>query len=116
SLRGMAGGGNQGWSASWTEGGGGDIGGLLIFNRTDNGNAKPRAVIQGPKTGLLIPEQLQAYPPRGWIVAAQSTDTRTPEPGDTFIGVWSIHDNGDVPPRWRLGGPKSGIKKPRGVA
>jgi hypothetical protein len=25
---------------------------LVIFNRTDNGNAKPRAVIKGPKTGL----------------------------------------------------------------
>ena len=116
-LRGMGAGASQGWSSSWTETGGGtDTGGLLIFNRTDNGNAKPRAVIQGPKTGLFIPEQLQIYAPRGWIVAAQSTDTRTPEPPDTFIGVWSIRDNGDVPPRWRIGGPKSTIKKPRGVA
>jgi DNA-binding beta-propeller fold protein YncE len=116
-LRGMGGGANQGWSAGWTETAGGEeTGGLLIFNRTDQGNVKPRAVIQGPRTGLLIPEQLQAYPPRDWIIAAQSSDTRTPEPDNTFVGVWSIHDSGDVPPRWKIGGLKSGIKKPRGVA
>ena len=39
------------------------------------------------------------------------------EPEGTFIGVWSINDNGDVPPRWKIPGgtAKSVMKKPRGV-
>jgi hypothetical protein len=92
------------------------LGGLLIFNRTDNGNIKPRGIIQGPHTGLLLPEQLQIYAPRGFIVLPQTTSTFRQEPEGTFIGVWSINDNGDVPPRWKLGGPKSMIKRPRGLS
>jgi hypothetical protein len=116
-LRGMGTAGTQGWSAAWTETGSGtEMGGLLIFNRTDQGHVKPRAAIQGPRTGLFIPEQLQVVPTKGWIVVAQSTDWPSPDPDNTFVGVWSIRDNGDVPPRWKIGGPKSRIKKPRGVA
>ena len=33
-----------------------------------------------------------------------------------FVGVWSIKDSGDVPPRWKIAGPTSRLKKPRGVA
>ena len=94
----------------------GGLGGLLVFGRTDNGNVKPKGIIRGLSTGIYIAEQLQVYPPRGWIVISQATDWAESEPEDTFIGVWSIHDKGDVPPRWKIGGPKSTIKKPRGVA
>jgi hypothetical protein len=38
------------------------------------------------------------------------------EPKNSFVGIWSIRDNGDVPPRWKIGGPRSTLKKPRGVA
>lgn len=94
---------------------------LLIFNRTDSGNLKPRAVIQGPKTGIVAIHQLQVYSPKGWIIATQPGQSYigtewNVEPEGVFIGVWSINDNGDVPPRWMLGGPKSAMKKPRGVA
>lgn len=116
-LRGMGTAGAQGWSEAWTEvGTGAEMGGLLIFDRTAQGNVAPRGVIQGPRTGIFIPEQLQAYSPKGWIVVSQSTDWPTPEPPDTFIGIWSVNDNGDIPPRWRIGGPTTMIKKPRGVA
>ena len=38
------------------------------------------------------------------------------EPEGAFIGVWSINDNGDVPPRWKINAnAKSAMKKPRGV-
>lgn len=115
-LRGMGTSGEQGWSAAWTETGTGtEMGGLLLFHRTDQDNVKPYAVIQGVHTGLFIPEQLQVYPPKGWIVVAQSTDVVDPEPKNTFVGIWSIEDKGDVPPRWKIGGPDSLIKKPRGV-
>ena len=92
-------------------------GSMLIYNRTDNGNAKPRAVIQGPKTGIFTIHQLQVYSPKGWIVATQPGG-RGPavEPEGIFIGVWSVNDSGDVPPRWKIAGPASTLKKPRGVA
>lgn len=37
------------------------------------------------------------------------------EPEGVFVGIWSIEDNGNVPPRWKIGGERSGMKKPRGV-
>lgn len=89
---------------------------LEVFHRTDEGNAKPRRVISGPKTGLSELEQMQVYPPRGWILVAQTSDSSFQEPTDTFVGVWSIRDHGDVPPRWKMGGEKSTLKKPRGIA
>ncbi len=89
---------------------------LLIYNRTDNGNVKPRAVIQGPKTNIISIHQIQISS-KGWIIAAQPGDSITNiEPKNVFVGVWSVNDNGDVPPRWKIGGPKSTLKKPRGVA
>ena len=61
--------------------------GMLIFDRTASGNAKPKAVIRGPKGPF------QVYPPKGWIIASGQGG---------FIGVWSVNDNGDVPPRWKI--------------
>lgn len=90
--------------------------GLQVFNRTDNGNVKPRTVIRGPKTEMLKLDQIQVYPPRGWILVTQITEASDPEPENPFVGIWSIHDNGDVPPRWKIGGPRSTLKKPRGIA
>ena len=93
---------------------------LLIFNRTDQGNAKPRAVISGPRTGLTDPKNIRVYPPRGWILVAQDGLQSAPgeeeASGESFVGVWSINDNGNVPPRWTIGGPNGSLKKPRGVA
>ena len=89
---------------------------LLIFNRTDEGDVAPRAVIRGSKTGITRINQIQVYPPRGWIIATQPGAGDQQEPEGVFVGIWSIHDDGDVPPRWRIGGPRSGLKKPRGVA
>ncbi len=93
-----------------------DFPSLLILNRTDQGDVAPRAIIGGSKTGIFRINQIQVYPPRGWIVAAQPGVTGQPEPEGVFVGIWSIHDNGDVAPRWVIGGPQSGLKKPRGVA
>jgi hypothetical protein len=91
-------------------------GALLIFNRTDEGNVKPRGTIAGPKTGIEQIAQIQMYSPKGWIVAAQAGGTQEMVPEGVFVGVWSIHDNGDVAPRWKIAGPKSTMKHPRGVA
>jgi hypothetical protein len=93
------------------------MGALLTYNRTDDGNVKPRGIILGPKTGLGSLNQILTYSPMGWIVATQTGDSYgVLEPEGVFVGVWSIYDNGDVPPRWKLAGPRSNVKKPRGVA
>ena len=101
-------------------GGGGQVedgsgGGFILFRRTDNGNAKPLGVIAGPKTGIVRINQIQMQPFKGWIIATQPGKYEEQEPEGVFVGVWSIRDRGDVPPRWKLGGPKSGMKKPRGA-
>jgi len=89
---------------------------ILIFDRTAKGNAKPRGEIAGPKTEIIRINQLQMHPPKGWIVAAQPGFIDVQKPEGVFIGVWHISDNGDVPPRWKIGGTaKSVMLKPRGV-
>ena len=71
-------------------------------------------MIQGPRTGLLTIDQFHVYSSRGWIVVPEAIKENEPE--GAFVGIWSVNDNGDVPPRWKIGGPKSMIKKPRGLA
>jgi hypothetical protein len=66
---------------------------LLIFDRTASGNTKPLRVITGPKSGVATISSFQIYAPKGWIVAGGQGG---------FVGIWSIEDNGDVPPRWKI--------------
>jgi hypothetical protein len=83
---------------------------ILIFDRAAGGNAKPLRVIRGPRTMLTSNGRSpRVYPPAGWILVAQASRQQ-------FIGVWSIHDNGDVPPRWTIGGPNGALVEVRGVA
>jgi hypothetical protein len=96
-------------------GGEGDSG-LVIFERTANGNAKPLRIIRGPNTGIKRVTQMQTYSPGGWLVVTQPGQADLQEPEGAFVGVWSLFDDGDVPPKWVIGGPKSKLKKPRGVA
>jgi hypothetical protein len=90
--------------------------GLVIFDRTADGDVAPLRVIDGERTGLHLINQLQVYPPKGWVIATQSTTDLDAEPPGIFVGVWSVKDNGDVAPRWKIAGPNSRLKKPRGVA
>ena len=73
-------------------------------------------MIRGPDTQLTGVIGIAVDPPGGWIVATQPGTSEEMEPENMFIGVWSIYDEGDVPPKWVIGGPKSRLKKPRGVA
>jgi hypothetical protein len=66
---------------------------MLIFDRTASGNAKPLAVIQGPKSGVANISSFQVYPEKGWIIGGGT---------DGSICAWSVNDNGDIPPRWRI--------------
>lgn len=91
-------------------------GALLIYNRTDNGNVKLRNAIRGPKSGIVRITQMALNPPRKLIIATQPGVVEDMEPQGAFVGVWNIDDNGDVPPLYRINaGPKSTLKKPRGV-
>src|SRR5262245_28315161 len=101
--------------------------GILIFDRTGNGDVAPRSVIAGPRTGIIKIRQVVADAARGQIVVTvknnyefyRSADPR-PSPWDPdktgFIGVWNVTDSGDVPPRGAIKGPASGLVWPAGVA
>jgi hypothetical protein len=95
---------------------GAEKGAILVFGRTDSGNAKPRAVIRGPKSGIVRINQMQVYPQRKLIVVAMPGIIDQMEPQDAFVGVWNYDDNGDVPARWKIPvGERTKMKKPFGV-
>ena len=90
---------------------------LLIFDRLAEGEAQPLRVIRGPRTGMHAIRQMEIQPKGGWIVISQMTAGEVPEPPGTFIGVYSINDSGDLPPRWKIeGSPAHIMKKPHGIA
>ena len=95
---------------------------IWIFDRTAQGNATPRAVIGGPKSGLQVGRGMTLYPPTGEILVSSPGRCRqdgvSPEglaSDESYVGVWSIDDAGDVPPRWTIAGPKGELRQPRGV-
>jgi DNA-binding beta-propeller fold protein YncE len=101
--------------------------GLFIFNRTDEGDVSPKAIIAGPQTGIVRIRQVEVDADRGKIFVAVKNNVESyrfgsasPAPWNSeelgFIGVWDISDNGDVPPRAVIKGPASGIVWPAGVA
>jgi DNA-binding beta-propeller fold protein YncE len=82
-------------------------GGFRLFDRTASGNAKPLGTIAGTGTALMA-----TYPPRGLFLAATGRGDR--HDAEDYIGVWSIHDRGDVPARWTIG--KGLFRDIRGIA
>ena len=102
------------------EKGGERVPALMKFGRTDNGNVKPRSVISGTKTGLWSGGgRMQLYPPRGLLfitVRGPSEGVERRASDKSYVGVWSVEDEGDVPPRWTIGGPQGMLRQPRGVA
>jgi hypothetical protein len=80
---------------------------LAIFDRTANGNAKPVRVIGGPNSRLAGAGNMRVDPERGLVFIVQQEQA--------YVGVWSVHDEGDVPPRFTIGGPDGSLQKPRGL-
>ena len=66
---------------------------LLIFDRTASGNTRPIRVIRGPKSEVASISSFQIYGPKGWIVTNAQGGA---------IGAWSVEDNGDAAPRWKI--------------
>lgn len=91
-------------------------GALLIFHRTDQGDAKPIGVIRGDKSQIIRINQMQVYPARKEIVAAMPGIRDRMKPPHAFVGVWSEDDNGDVPPKYEIPiGRITKLNKPFGV-
>lgn len=91
---------------------------VLMFRRTDSGDAKPIRMIRGLKTGLdngRCCRLAEVYPPRKlYLVGAPGDEERNDT--DSFVGVWNYQDDGDVAARWTLGGPQGVLRQVRGVA
>jgi len=85
--------------------------GLKIYSRTAKGNDKPLRIItneSAKEVGLLT-----SNPESGMIFGAVRPGGRYEK--EDFVGVWSVFDNGDVPPRFTIGGPGGLLSDTRGV-
>jgi hypothetical protein len=98
---------------------------IWIFDRLAEGKeAQPKAVIGGPASGMRVGNGMTHYPPTGMILinvpgaqdeGRDETEPFSPEAlasDKSFIGVWSVDDRGDVPPRWTIAGPKNMLRQP----
>jgi hypothetical protein len=116
-------------------GGGGPGGRLLIFNRTDSGNVKPRGFLRPPNNAGLGAPYL--YPEGGLLFAtvrprdgndARGAAEAAANPGlvgnenynqyseKSYVGVWSVQDTGETPPRWVIAAPPNGpLRDPVGT-
>jgi DNA-binding beta-propeller fold protein YncE len=86
-------------------------GGFLIFDRTAEGRAQPKAKITGPNSGARGARAIVVYPSTGKIVANISAGGEDAMGG--YVGVWSLHASGDVPPEWTIG--KGILEQVRGL-
>ena len=66
---------------------------MLIFDRTANGNVRPKSVIQGPLTQVGGGSAAHAASDKGFIIAGC---------GASSICAWSINDKGNISPRSRI--------------
>jgi hypothetical protein len=91
-------------------------GGLYIYDRTASGDVQPlRMITGGPKSGVTSVGGPVWIPGTRNFVATARKFGAPPKPPDeplnyqsaeeaqTFIGVWSIDDDGDVAPRYTIG-------------
>lgn len=100
---------------------------LLIFDRLAEGDVVPKAIIKGPRTGMIKIRQVEVDPDMGHIFATiknnfenYDIDAAWPSPWNPskpgFIAVYDITANGDVPPKGVIKGPASQLVWPAGVA
>ncbi len=86
--------------------------GLAIYDRQASGMAKPLRFISSE--GAQGASLLTTNPESGMIFAAVRPGGRyLPE---DYVGVWSVFDNGNAPPRYTIGGPNGLLSDARGIA
>ncbi len=87
----------------------------LIFDRTANGNVKPKGMIGGPNSEMLGTQApFAVYPPKQLMIIGMYGPGELGTP-NSYFGVWSYAKYGDVPPIWKFGGPNQLIRQPRGA-
>jgi DNA-binding beta-propeller fold protein YncE len=97
---------------------------IAIFDYNAEGTTKPLRVISGPNTEPLggLRHGFDIHPATGMILVSvpfgETAGDGLPllASDQSFVGVWSIYDDGNVAPRWRIGGPRGALRNPRGVA
>jgi hypothetical protein len=90
-------------------------GGLRIFSRTGSGNTKPlRIITGGPQSGTTGPSAPVMVPGTRMFIAStrkfgavgkaveDTNNFQSADQAQSFLGVWSIDDSGDVAPRWTI--------------
>ncbi|HWP85723.1 MAG TPA: beta-propeller fold lactonase family protein [Terriglobia bacterium] len=101
---------------------------LRIWDRTASGKVPPKAVIripQGPYNpprasgtqgggGSTQTALMAVNPDRGLVFVNVRVGGRFRL--EDYVGVWSVFDNGEVPPRYTIGGPNHLLKDVRGIA
>jgi hypothetical protein len=85
---------------------------ILIFDRSSDSD-QPLRVIAGPRTMLVGIQRMRVH--NGWILVAHDGVQADAANNLSFVGVWSVNDEGNVPPRWTYGGPNQMLSKPRGI-
>jgi len=96
-------------------GGGGDRGNgtrFLVFDRTANGNVKPKMTIRGPRA---MGGPFAIYPPKKLILATNRPGGEVLAGDDSYLGAWSYEKSSDGAPLWTIGGPHGVLQMPRGV-
>ncbi len=92
---------------------------IRIFDRTAQGADKPLRTIAGPQTGLQGLSRITMYPPGGKIVVNVTGLGDEDAAGNGVLGdkafaaVWSVFDDGDVPPQWTIA--RGMLKQVRGI-
>ena len=94
--------------------------GVFVYDRLAEGNTPAlRTIGGGPKSGLLSPGRIVVHSPTRTLVVTSENGggNRHPVTGDViptpYVGVWSIDDVGDVPPKYTVG--KGFLYIPRGL-
>ena len=91
--------------------------GIGIFDRTASGNTRPLRFIKVAGDVRLM----TAHPANSMFFAVIRVGTNSGEDIegrfglDDYVGVWSVFDDGNVPPRLTIGGPNLLLKDGRGV-
>jgi hypothetical protein len=103
-------------------------GGIRIFDRTASGNTRPLRFIRTSEGANSrdatagSANLMTTNPASGMIFAAIRGGVNVDEDIsgrfglEDYVGVWSIYDDGNVPPRFTIGGPNLLLKDVRGVA
>ena len=97
-------------------------GGIRIYDRMATGNTKPLRFINNKaadEVGLLTvnPENGMIFGAvRGGGFGGGEEDLSGRTALLDYVGVWSVFDDGDVPPRLTIGGPNLLLKDARGIA